>query len=697
MSGRKQHNIPQVLLRGFRCLGSKGKEAQVFVFSRGRSPFLTATHGVAAQRHFYSELASDGADTLDDIITNYEARITELVASIRAADSGTKIDPTDAAELVTHLTVRNAHIRQSFGSGVKHLVEGLAQILGSEANARRILGVDAATPSARFLEVLKEAIQELPLPNSRIPAAVVENILYTLARENFSRAYEQLSPVLSHGFKKMVSEVDTIARKGHNKALSTNVAPPARVSELSALEWTTVSVAQGVVLPDCVALGRESGATEFHPLVLAMSSQIQLVIMPVSTSTVLIGLRSGTVVPDLTHFNTAAAECSHTFFVSSEDLPVLRNLVERIGTRASRIIEEGVSGALSEITKPQAIADRIVLPKSGSITATEGEVQVADGVDRPNKSSSGFSHSKLPSCSVKFLRIEDQEVAKAMATAISEVVFQVHEIVRLDRLAEIIVAVSERDEPNHTQSLETSTAETEILPATVQEGIAKCRIVMSFRMAKNILEAQEEAGGHATYILARTLAHIGFMQLLDEALPGAIFDRIEDEFDSTLHHCASSAWTLYFSARVSAPFKLNASIQLRHATINALNHATQAIQSDRAKFQFDHDLDTLFCATLAELAAVLASAGALLGHCDASGESPLDTEGNLFLALEGLGLIPWMDFFRNDLRDLWHRRGQWVSVGEFMFLNRHVERLLWQFKMVSWKTENQKIWVEVLP
>lgn len=53
MSGRKQHFIPQALLRGFGV--TKGKATRVYVFRKGQEPYRSSTEGVAAQRDFYSE------------------------------------------------------------------------------------------------------------------------------------------------------------------------------------------------------------------------------------------------------------------------------------------------------------------------------------------------------------------------------------------------------------------------------------------------------------------------------------------------------------------------------------------------------------------------------------------------------------------------------------------------------------------
>lgn len=72
MSGRKQHFIPQLVQRGFAAAKGR-KSTQVYVFSKGKQPYLTATDRVAAQRDFYSPPSDE--ESLDDKITHYEGSV----------------------------------------------------------------------------------------------------------------------------------------------------------------------------------------------------------------------------------------------------------------------------------------------------------------------------------------------------------------------------------------------------------------------------------------------------------------------------------------------------------------------------------------------------------------------------------------------------------------------------------------------
>jgi hypothetical protein len=143
-----------MVLRGFATAG-KGKNEQVWVFTKEKT-YPSSTEGVGAERHFYSELSSDGTQTLDDQITSYEKRLGSLLAPLRAASPGSEVDATVAAEVVAHLTIRNAHIRKSFGAGMQLLVDEASNLFTDETNLRSMLGVNARQFPEKIAAMVRE-------------------------------------------------------------------------------------------------------------------------------------------------------------------------------------------------------------------------------------------------------------------------------------------------------------------------------------------------------------------------------------------------------------------------------------------------------------------------------------------------------------------------------------------------------------
>ncbi len=63
--------------------------------------------------------------------------------------------------------------------------------------------------------------------------------------------------------------------------------------------------------------------------------------------------------------------------------------------------------------------------------------------------------------------------------------------------------------------------------------------------------------------------------------------------------------------------------------------------------------------------------------------------------LTDLGIKEWVEDFRLHLNELWDKRGAWESFDEFLALNRHAERLLWQFGIFPWQTSEGEYRVEI--
>jgi hypothetical protein len=219
LSGRKQHHIPQMVLRGFATPG-KGKNEQVWVFTKEKT-YPSSTEGVGAERHFYSELSSDGTQTLDDLITSYEKRLRSLLATLRAASPGSEVDATVAAEVVAHLTIRNAHIRKSFGAGMQLLVDKASNLFTDETNLRSMLGVNARQfPEKIAAMVREEMTKDTRFAQTGLPLPVLEKIAFMAMKENFSRAMSDTIPLMQAALQLMAKDAPKVSRQGHNEALS---------------------------------------------------------------------------------------------------------------------------------------------------------------------------------------------------------------------------------------------------------------------------------------------------------------------------------------------------------------------------------------------------------------------------------------------------------------------------------------------
>jgi len=159
MSGRKQHFIPQVLLRGF-ARETRGVH-RLWVHHRERGSFASNVQDVAASRDFYSFPGAAGAEpTLDDRITRHENRMASDLAFLRQAPPGPLARPEIARAVVTHLAFRTQAMRDLTGEAMV-ITQRLKAWMATPAVMLRFIGADGPRP--------RRAIRRLPPTSSRGP------------------------------------------------------------------------------------------------------------------------------------------------------------------------------------------------------------------------------------------------------------------------------------------------------------------------------------------------------------------------------------------------------------------------------------------------------------------------------------------------------------------------------------------------
>lgn len=343
MAGRKQHYIPQSVLRGFGTPRS-GKKVQVVVYDGTRGIFPAATDGVAAERYFYSELDVEGDEpTLDDRITDHEGQMAEVVQGLREA-SHVQVGAREAAELVTHLSVRNAHLRASFRSATEGLVGQAEALFTDRGRSRAAFGLDEVSPKGIAAEELNKMWAKLgPQAEAR---GISKELIFEMMKVQFESNFSEISGMASQVLGKMKEGLGDAAEAGHLRALNQSLAPEARIEVLQKLCWTVeCAPEQGAVLPDCVVVAETSEGPA--PLMYCKSDDVLGVYMPLSHDRILLGSKGSIgALPDM--INDVSASCSWDFFVARDRTEALEALVPSIRSRTSHLTEEAIEEALKE-------------------------------------------------------------------------------------------------------------------------------------------------------------------------------------------------------------------------------------------------------------------------------------------------------------------------------------------------------------
>jgi hypothetical protein len=231
-------------------------------------------------------------------------------------------------------------------------------------------------------------------------------------------------------------------------------------------------------------------------------------------------------------------------------------------------------------------------------------------------------------------------------------------------------------------------------PSVLRDGVCKVHIVLRGEIGHSVISEDENVWRPALRLLVGQLAHAASIQILDESLPGVLLKPIEDRYDAFLHVCIHAAWTGYFTARASAAFYPEAGLAHQELLLSVLKRAQNDIPAARLAYRFHGDIDKLLEIALPRIADILRFSGSVLGHYDGLENSSFDDPA-LIAMVEAMGLRDWLALFDSELSWLWDRRRKWASFNEFLMLNRHVERLLWSYGLIPWRTDEGQIYITV--
>ena len=517
-----------------------------------------------------------------------------------------------------------------------------------------------------------------------------------ILKERFSTFFAAHIPNLMAGLDILATQAPVFAREGHNKALSSGLAPDKRIGMLRALRWRVLPCpGSGFVLPDCVALGAddESG---LKPLIAADLSKITTVLMPLSTDRMLLGIHPAATVPELIDFNDAAAAASHTFFIAARSDDELKALSESIGKYSEQLVDETIRSVFDEFLTTRGVPP-LTAGNERNAVDTGNVNREAEDQERPP--------SKAPKYSVHFHSCADRATADKIVATLNVITENLVQMMPLDRLDGITfssdypAALRDLDRGFQASAPLKATAEeygvgVAMAPLVMRDGILKTHIVMRGEIGHSLISEDESSWRLALHTIAGQLAYAACDQILDESLPGVLLKRIDDRYDGFLYAAIHSAWTGYFSCRASASFYPEAGLSQQELLVAVLKRAQNDIPAARLAYRFHGQIDRMLEVVMPRIADILGFSGTVLGHYDGLEQSFLDDRA-LAAALKEFGLNDWIVLFDSELSQLWDRREKWASFDEFLMLNRHVERLLWQYGLFPWKADDGQIQITV--
>lgn len=342
MSGRKQHYIPQSLLKGF-SLTPSGRKAQVQVYTHDRGQFTAGTDGIAAERNFYSELNVDvDAESLDDRITVHENALAADLSALRRLEPAV-VDRVRASEIVAHLAIRNDHVRKIAGAATAAALSELARHMADPDSAYISMGLHEPYPTKDFAASLDASWAEYGDRLARLgldQASFVQQV-FDKAKADWERVHSEISARMRELVERMMRDLPGMTSDAQRSVLSKAMVPQRWTDRLSIFDWRIEIADTPLILPDCVAIAlRDNGSAA--PLIFSEADVTGMIILPVSAQRMLVG-SSDQALSVPANINAHLAESSWDYFVAAERSDALDKVSGSIRRNVKRFINASVA------------------------------------------------------------------------------------------------------------------------------------------------------------------------------------------------------------------------------------------------------------------------------------------------------------------------------------------------------------------
>lgn len=343
MSGRRQHVIPKLLLKGF-ASRRVGNQSYVWVFRRGAQPFETNIVNTGVEAAFYGE---PGVGSTDEVITDFEEENVALVDYLRLqSGSRTLTEVLPIARYVAHLAIRTKNLRSSCIESATYITERIRERLDTNNAVRKMLANHLRKEPGAILAELERG----PVLTSKERKQVLKKLSkqYKMLRAVSS----SIQDIFKQHVEALILKIAPEVKKAHNRSIHQQPAPALRVEELCRMHWRlNVNATTPLVLGDIAVIFQLKATGGFKALS-EKDDAVVRVFLPLSPTHLLIGENDDLPpVPTPSEFNREMVRCSYEQFVSAIREPTQTTLQQEIGRVPMfpvKMLDEIVDSVLQE-------------------------------------------------------------------------------------------------------------------------------------------------------------------------------------------------------------------------------------------------------------------------------------------------------------------------------------------------------------
>lgn len=662
------------------------------MYRKGKSePILASIGDTAAQRDFYSKPSDDGLPTLDDLITIYEQTMHNTVDELRSLNVGDVIDPIVIAEVVTHMAIRSSYLRGMVEDAADSMVEAIEATAEGKIDGKTIKFPAHKVPSSVEKLILdefdKRALSEL----TPVDGKTLAKLLYFAVREGADQLISEARELLDHLIYELADKSTKLGQRTQTSVLSESMAPAARIEKLAMLEWKIVASPNGQsILPDSTSIAFDG--VEWTSLILVENEKLQTVVLPLTPERLAVGVRKDSKAPNLAIFDRIAAQTSHTFFLSSERREELDNFLPKLGGQVQDQVSDMTKGAMT-----QAVDDML---KTDPHLLYEAQAEYA-----ASQSWSDTQGGTQISFSLQLFDFGDDELAIEVSEAIKLIVIAFSRHLPVHDVSGFVFADDYRAalksvERGFEAKIELEPTESEnmigiSIPLSVRvDGKVKTMILSRSVIAVDLISDNENRKAEAISIILHSLSSAALTSLMQNKFPDQMLQAVGDEYERTLFRYTEGVFSSYFCASISC--SIPSFLQFYEGlALEALKKVLEGVPKARREYSTHAEMEVLFPLAAGLIADLMIALARLLGAMK-NQRTELKEDSQLRQLLEANQLLLWLELFRKDLQSFDGRLEAWAHFDETFFVNRHFERISFQFGIVSEPTDGVGAYVHVL-
>lgn len=337
MAGGNQHHVWQMLQRGFGV--KRGRDHHVWVYQKTEAPRQTATRLFGVEKHFYGP---EGA-MADANITKYENENQSRIQDIRKLPNGSTVDPEFAANLIAHLEIRTAFLREESTVKLQKIMGDMFNSFTAAKNLRGVL-IDQLEKSEGEIDKLlaKEFVPAAQRPNY---AKMFSQMIKTMPDEEI---YEHFRPGLNQ-IERLIDIFPELSKVAHNSIFAERQVFPRADVHLNRKYSVWRLDTGSFILPDTtLAFIKKEGASPYSE----RTDIIEAVVLPISSDVAIVGRGKFEFDYSLKTVNRILAGCSFKAFIAKEQNTQFQGLTRRIGKYAILVSDKDLDRIIAEGEAP---------------------------------------------------------------------------------------------------------------------------------------------------------------------------------------------------------------------------------------------------------------------------------------------------------------------------------------------------------